>query len=134
MKVPRIINDSGIYLLEIYAAKSFSLSGIFKDILLKRGYYYYTGSAQRNLIKRVERHYRKTKKIHWHIDYITSHPDTTITNSWLLFSKTKEQECAYNCKLLTKFNLIIPVKGFGSSDCRSCESHLLYSPVQLQIP
>lgn len=126
MKVPPIINNSGIYILEIYVSKPILILR-FPDVIFKKGYYYYTGSAQANLAKRVDRHFRKNKKIHWHIDYITSHCDSTVTNSWLIIDKKKDFECVYNRKLLNTFNLTIPVKGFGNSDCSFCDSHLLYS-------
>ncbi|MEM4407243.1 MAG: DUF123 domain-containing protein [Candidatus Caldarchaeum sp.] len=42
---------------------------------LEKGYYVYVGSGRRNLIRRVERHIRKNKRVRWHIDYITSLPE-----------------------------------------------------------
>lgn len=130
MKVPRIINDSGIYILEIYLSKPITITR-FPKVIFKKGFYYYTGSAQRSLIKRVERHFRKDKKTHWHIDYITSHSDSIVTSSWLIFGKTKSYECSFNNNLLNTFSLTIPVKGFGNSDCFTCDSHLLYSSTKL---
>ncbi|OPX33398.1 hypothetical protein B1H10_06095 [candidate division KSB1 bacterium 4484_188] len=44
------------------------------------GFYIYTGSQQRSLLKRVERHLRPEKKIHWHIDYLTVHPPVVSEN------------------------------------------------------
>lgn len=33
----------------------------------------YVGSAKANLTKRIERHKRKRKKMHWHLDYFRGH-------------------------------------------------------------
>ena len=33
----------------------------------------YVGSAKANLAKRIERHKRKRKKMHWHLDYFRGH-------------------------------------------------------------
>ncbi|MFW6137618.1 MAG: GIY-YIG nuclease family protein [Spirochaetota bacterium] len=37
----------------------------------RKGYYVYVGSGMGSLHKRVARHYRACKKMHWHIDYLT---------------------------------------------------------------
>ena len=35
-----------------------------------KGDYIYTGSANKNIEARVDRHRMKNKKLHWHIDYL----------------------------------------------------------------
>lgn len=35
------------------------------------GYYIYAGSGIRNLIQRVDRHFKKDKALKWHIDYLS---------------------------------------------------------------
>lgn len=129
--MPKTTDNSGVYLLEIFNSKEFFLEKF--GINFRKGYYYYTGSAQKNLSSRIERHFRKEKKIHWHIDYLTSHPNTYVTNAWLYYSRSKVHECLLNQKLSAEYGLTAPVKGFGSSDCPKCNSHLLFSPGKILI-
>lgn len=77
----------------------------------------------RNLSKRIARHQRKEKKLRWHIDYLLSHPEVELIEVISYPSKIKE-ECFYN-QLLLNEKAEVSVKGFGSSDCRECPSHLL---------
>ncbi len=83
------------------------------------GDYLYTGSAKRNIEKRVARHCRKRKTKRWHIDYLTSHPAARVTETRLF----PEEECAVNQAAAGE----ITVPGFGASDCRAgCGAHLKY--------
>lgn len=123
-----IKSNSGAYLLEIYAPKPFKIrKGRFEGLSLPEGYYYYAGSAQKNLRQRLERHLRHKKKLHWHIDYITSFAGNKITNFWIFEDAPKETECLITERLIRKFDFRTVIKGFGSSDCKNCESHLLAS-------
>lgn len=129
MKVPKIIKDnSGIYLLEIKAESDFRV-GIkkFSGLDFPAGYYYYAGSAQKNFKQRLNRHIRKDKIIHWHIDHITTIETNKITSILIDTGKQKEFECRLVQNLLTEFKLKSIAKGFGNSDCNICESHLLFS-------
>lgn len=120
--------DSGIYLLEIRAGEAFRL-GIkkFSDILFPAGFYYYAGSAQKNLTARIERHKLKKKIIHWHIDHITVHRKLEIISISVFQDQPKQRECELVAELIGEFNLSYATHGFGNSDCNSCGSHLLYS-------
>lgn len=83
------------------------------------GTYVYTGSARRNMGKRIERHHRKSKPLRWHIDYLLRHPSVEI----LHVRHSRKKECTLNRETPGE----ITVKGFGSSDCRGgCGSHLKY--------
>ena len=89
------------------------------------GLYVYTGSASRNFEARVNRHLSKTKKLHWHIDYLLSAPGVHVRE----VRRSEIPECVLN----QRENGEIVVKGFGSSDCRSgCGSHL--KRIDLQAP
>lgn len=124
----KITSNSGVYLLEIFASTSFKISNKnFKNIIFPKGYYYYSGSAQKNLIQRIKRHLRKGKNIYWHIDYLTSNPTNTISSIFILENGKKNYECNFVLVLLKDFNLKIAANNFGNGDCNSCESHLLYS-------
>ena len=103
----------------------------FGDQVLQEGYYYYVGSAQKNLTQRIERHLKKYKKQHWHIDYLTCNKSITVNNIYLVKDYSKSYECIMVQDLIRKYNLEIIIRGFGSSDCTSCESHLLHSKKKL---
>ncbi len=87
----------------------------------KAGYYAYVGSALGGLEKRVGRHMRKEKKIHWHIDYLLSRARATEV---IVAQSEERKECAVTAELAKNLPTI---QGFGSSDCK-CESHLFYNP------
>lgn len=126
------INKGGIYILEIVPTKTFSFSHkILGNHYFSMGYYYYVGSAQLNLDHRIKRHITKSKKLHWHIDYITSNKFTHITNVYILNNFTKEFECKIVEDLYNHFNMQFPIKSFGNSDCKICKSHLLYCEKQI---
>jgi hypothetical protein len=53
--------------------------GQLGEAVFPAGTYVYTGSAMKGLGARLRRHCAKTKKIHWHIDYLLTLPDARIT-------------------------------------------------------
>jgi Uri superfamily endonuclease len=94
--------------------------GKLGEILFKRGLYLYVGSALNNLEKRIQRHLRNNKKIHWHIDFLLR--KSKIEKIYYYETNfDKECEIAENIK---KISISIP--GFGCSDCK-CKSHLFFS-------
>ncbi len=86
----------------------------------RKGFYVYVGSAMNGLEQRVNRHLRKDKKKHWHIDYLQ--PETRVTDVKKLPSEERN-ECWIARKMKKKADS--EVRGFGCSDC-SCSSHLFY--------
>ncbi len=123
----KIIN-SGIYILEIRLVQNIKVVLVKnKEFDLQQGYYYYVGSAQKNLQSRVNRHRKKNKKIHWHIDHITSNYFADVLRVYTFENAKKEFECELRELIEKKFNLTHPIKNFGNSDCNKCFSHLLYS-------
>lgn len=122
------INDNGIYLLELTSNVHFKISHKkFEHYQLKAGYYYYAGSAQKNLFARIKRHQIKKKSKHWHIDYLTTNPNVNFLNVYLIRGYAKQHECELVNKIIQLKNVDFPLKGFGNSDCSVCQSHLLYS-------
>ncbi|MBN1923980.1 MAG: GIY-YIG nuclease family protein [Nanoarchaeota archaeon] len=113
----------GVYALNLEVLKDTKLRvGSLGIISLKKGNYSYVGSALNNLEKRIERHFRKNKKIHWHIDYLTTSNDVKIISAFYKETINKEEEC----KLAEEISRQgIAVKRFGCTDC-SCDSHLFY--------
>ena len=60
-----IKENSGVYLLEILASEPFTIElESLNSKILNPGYYYYSGSAQKYLEQRVERHQDENKTIH----------------------------------------------------------------------
>ena len=108
------------YQLFINVTKEINLQvGKLGKFIFPVGSYVYTGSAKKNIDKRIERHLSKKKNLHWHIDYLLDNDAVQIINT----RKSRITECSLNKK--TKGTTIID--GFGSSDCNlSCRSHLKY--------
>ena len=85
---------------------------------LNPGCYVYIGSGGRNVYKRIDRHFRRAKKIKWHIDYLTT--IVTSVKALIIWDELREEDL-YDI-MAEKYNFI---EGFGSSDKRS-RSHLFY--------
>jgi sugar fermentation stimulation protein A len=114
------------YSIIIYIPHSLNLSiGSLGMHSLSSGYYVYTGRDKRNVVKRIERHYKKEKKFRWHIDYLTGHKDTIVLES-ICYSVEAEKECEINKAIQSLPDARSFIPGFGSSDCMKCPSHLVY--------
>jgi len=112
----------GIYYLLIKVLKTKEiLIGKLRKIKFEKGNYLYIGSAQKNLEKRIERHFKKKKKKFWHIDYLLADKDVKIEKVILFPQKRKNEECKLAKRISKKGK---PIKNFGSSDCK-CKSHLI---------
>lgn len=120
--------NSGIYILVIECSRP-SILPIkkFNTILLPAGYYYYIGSAQKNLQSRIQRHLSSVKKIHWHIDYITTNDNFKIKEVLIFKNKTKPYECILSQGFIKYFKSEIIACAFGNSDCSKCLTHLYYN-------
>jgi len=124
--------ERGVYTLIIFVeAKTMLRINGGNGPSLVKGYYAYTGSALGNgatsMRKRVERHLRKQKNRHWHIDYLLA-DDKAKVEAVIAAQTSINQECRVN-KLIQKIKgTTIPITGFGASDCtQGCTSHLVYS-------
>ena len=108
------------YQLFINITKEINLKvGKLGKFIFPAGSYVYTGSARKNIDKRIKRHLSKKKNLHWHIDYLLNNDAVQIIDT----KKSQMTECNLNKK--TKGTIIID--GFGSSDCNlSCKSHLKF--------
>ncbi len=101
----------------------------YSQLKLDKGYYAYTGSAigqgAVSLRRRVARHFRKEKKIHWHIDYLLASKTAYITAVVAAASKDNK-ECEISRLIRNIEGATVPITGFGASDCKhNCESHLI---------
>lgn len=118
----------GIYLLEISASSNFYVDiKRYNGILFNKGFYYYSGSAQKNFGSRLKRHLKREKNIYWHIDYLTTSKYCKIDTLFLFEGGAKTLECELVNTLQTNFPVLETIIGFGNGDCDKCESHLLYS-------
>jgi len=109
----------GTYCLLLKLKKSKIKIGSLGLINFEKGYYIYIGSALNNFEKRIQRHLKKSKKKHWHIDYLTTNKNIKIEKVFCKKSEKREE-----CKVAKKIKKIgKPINNFGCSDCK-CKSHL----------
>jgi Uri superfamily endonuclease len=97
------------------------------------GWYVYTGSAMGSggIEARVRRHLDRAKTTrHWHIDYLTTHPEFAVVEVIRRPSRSR-QECRINQATARLPGAAVPVPGFGNSDrgtargC-TCAAHLVH--------
>lgn len=114
--------DSGIYISIFYLPKTANITvGKLGAFNFREGFYFYIGSAQRNLSARLERHSKKKKPLRWHIDYLSIKAEMLGAITIL---GTREFECQLAKKLGSMYEVAVP--DFGASDCR-CGGHLFYT-------
>lgn len=122
MKAAGTGETKGSYVLLIRLASPCDVVLRGENHMLRPGLYAYCGSAMGpgGLKARIARHRRRDKTVHWHVDQITTRaPVLKVGVSFDL------SECDLMGQLLQQPGVCIPVVGFGSSDCRVCESHFL---------
>ena len=125
--------DTGCYQLIIEIESDVIMEiGALGECFFTRGRYVYTGSAMKNLRRRVARHLRREKKRHWHIDHLLADPRAAIIETYL-YPSSDRQECLYN-RLLLDLGAAAPVPRFGSSDCADCPAHLLKIEGGIKFP
>jgi len=69
---------------------------------------------------RLRRHFRADKKLHWHIDHLT-----TVADGMSAIAVRDGSECGLAAVLSRSGTFRYAAERFGSSDCNSCPSHLL---------
>jgi Uri superfamily endonuclease len=89
--------------------------GSLGPLRLAGGLYGYVGAARGGSVTldhRLARHLRRRKVRRWHIDYLTTHPATTVRGAWVSTSDAlNERQLA--CLCAQNFPVI---PGFGNSD------------------
>jgi sugar fermentation stimulation protein A len=111
--------DRGCYMVVMRVAEDQYIdTGSLGEIFFREGFYIYVGSARKNLRSRMERHKRKRKRLHWHIDYLlqAARVETVIP-----VRTAEDLECELARKISALSHWSVP--GFGCSDCK-CSSHL----------
>jgi len=107
----------GIYILKLNLKKNQEIMiGKLGKIFFEKGSYYYVGSSQNNIEKRIERHFSKEKKLHWHIDYLTTNPAFEAISAEKFINCPKEKECQKAKEFLKKNH---QKKGFDCSTAKS---------------
>lgn len=116
-----VVKDRGVYVLvaQMKESKSINVGHMVNDYF-PSGYYVYVGKARKGLFKRLARHRRRIKKMHWHIDYLLD--KAQLIKDFPIVTK-EDIECAIGDRLSKICDKMIP--HFGSSDCK-CYSHLFY--------
>ena len=113
----------GAYVLIMESRRPITVTiGSLTETILPPGRYAYAGSARGpgGIRARVARHLRKDKKLHWHIDRITTAAKITEVRTY-----PGGHECALVAELMTQPGSHHPISKFGSSDCRACASHFI---------
>ncbi len=121
MKIP---DRNGSYTILFELPKPIRIKvGSLGIVSFPSGFYAYTGSAfgSGGLRARILRHLRKEKRLKWHIDYIL--PFSRIRAVFFVVSDEK-MECSINREILKHAKVVR--RSLGSSDCRTCPSHLLW--------
>ncbi len=115
--------DTGVYLVKMFLSQKIEVKiGALGMRVFESGTYVYAGSAKKNLTSRLNRHLRKRKKKHWHIDYLREYADSV---EGYALRTLKDLECVLAGDLAEIAEYGVP--GFGCSDC-SCTSHLYKVP------
>lgn len=95
---------------------------------VRPGFFVYVGSAfgPGGLAARVSRHQRPEKTRRSHIDYLRT--ATELITVWYTWDD-RRRECQWADVLRQIDSAVLPMFGFGSSDC-SCSSHMVYFAVE----
>jgi Uri superfamily endonuclease len=123
------LNRKGTYALILYLPSRCRLRvGRLGSYEFNRGYYLYIGSAfgAGGLAARIGHHVRRSDRPHWHIDYLRS--VSKLKAVWVIWSDLRPYarlEHPWAAVVEGMPEARIPVKGFGSTDCR-CPAHLFY--------
>jgi Uri superfamily endonuclease len=122
-KPDRLPSRGGTYILLIHVCPEVDLTaGRLGRIILADGCYAYVGSAQGagGLAARISRHLAPVKRLHWHIDALTS--AAPVVSIWYVAGDDR-LECRWAQILAGHPGVEAPAPGFGSSDCK-CRTHL----------
>lgn len=115
-------NWTGAYAVVMHLSKPVRFDGRRLSQNLDAGWYAYAGSAYGpgGIRARLRRHFKKEKKLHWHVDHLTA-----VADDIHAVAVRNGSECEIIAQL-TRSRVFWPVAdGFGSSDCEICKSHLL---------
>jgi len=113
-----------VLILRVSRGKYFSI-GRLGRVFIDRGLYFYVGSGfgSGGVWARVKRHLRRSKRVFWHIDYLTIDRDVSI-DVVAIIPVDRGFDCeSYIAGLLSSL-YPVAVRGFGCSDKKGSVSHL----------
>jgi Uri superfamily endonuclease len=135
----------GIYALQLRLSEPERIYvGALGEALFPPGDYVYVGSAcgAGGLRGRLSRHLRSSPKLHWHIDYLRQVAQVVawafaLHNRGTFLSSNDRHpgssECEWYQALASTPGALVPLRGFGASDCtHGCPAHLALFPGGLQ--
>lgn len=118
-----ISDAAGAYalLVRLDRAVEIALPGT-RPVRLEPGWFAYCGSARGpgGMRARLRRHMRRDKALHWHVDRLTIEAAGIVAVPF-----AEGDECRLVAALLDGGDFEVAAAGFGSTDCRACDSHLL---------
>ncbi len=122
-----LLHQPGTYALDLeYRGRSRQCRiGAIGSLTLRRGTYIYVGSAAGSggLAGRLGHHVRGPIRPRWHVDYLSR--DCHLAGAWItLLAGLVEHRWAQQLARLD--SALLPMRGFGASDCRCCRAHLIY--------
>ncbi len=120
----RLPVEAGAYILCLDLAEPAELPTRRFSGMLPVGRYLYFGSARGpgGIRGRCVRHFRRPKKTHWHVDWLTG---TAAHMAVAAFPGFGECELVAWARAAGGTAVTYPVPGFGSTDCHHCTAHLL---------
>lgn len=121
----------GSYVLILSLVRPVSVQvGKLGEFTLDPGTYLYVGSAlgtgSTSLHHRLTRHFLKEKPLKWHIDFITTLPQTKL-HAVVVLETSSNLECQISEHISRLDDVTYPISGFGSSDCSQCKTHFYFS-------
>ncbi len=118
----REAQDRGAYLLLLKLNQPRTIAvGALGELRFDTGTYIYVGSAMKNLTARIDRHRRRKKQFHWHVDYLRAEADSFVA---LPIRSSRREECDL-VRAVARLYALGPT-GFGASDCE-CATHLFHT-------
>ena len=120
-----LTNHPGTYALVLVPAGEQTVKiGKLGLLQVRCGFYVYIGSAfgPGGLGARIAHHQRISNRPRWHIDYLR--PAAEIAELWYTHD-CEHREHQWAKIIAGAGSAIIPLPGFGSSDC-TCKSHLYF--------
>jgi len=114
----------GTYVLRMRCVSARAIRiGQLGTLRLRPGYYVYVGSAfgSGGLRARIRHHRRKSRRPHWHVDYLRLH--VWLEGVVYIRGARREHEWAQAIAAMPGTSLVL--RGFGSSDC-DCATHLYW--------
>ncbi len=130
-----MMSDTGAYVLHLSLNRPVTVRvPALGEHTLAPGWYIYVGSARRGIAARSARHERlartKRGKLRWHIDFILTHPNFVLERTEAF---PGVEECELSRRIASQSGITVPIRRFGSTDCRSgCPAHLYHSAVPPQ--